>query len=218
MSNNYTPRPGSLAAHACAWFKVNTGRKLTLQEICGRWGGTSQTATAQLGAAEDADFLLSERIGRSDVYSAGPGLANWTPLNDSLAEAKSFNPTADTPAAGGVFAPTPTLMARPAPAPRVSRKRLPMLDVSRIAVQTGTLVEPILGGRGAKGQSQYNPLLDKLAKPNTWVEVPSAYVASINKAVIKYRKTRPERVFRCVKVSPTTYHLQRLADKQAEAT
>jgi hypothetical protein len=220
MSNtNYMPRPGSLAAHACAWFKVNPTRTLTLAEICGRWGGTAHTATAQLGAAEDAEFLLSERIGRSDVYSAGPRLGSWTPLVDSLVEAKSFKPPVADPEPRGGPAQTAKVVASTRSTPTAAanpnkRNRLPPLDLNRITVQTGTLVSPVRGGPAAKGQSQYTPLLDKL-HPQSWVEVPTAYMPTLNKAIQKYRKAHPERALRCVKVSDEICHLQRLDDKAA---
>lgn len=214
MATNYIPRPGSLAAHACAWFKVNPGRQLTLQQICGRWGGTAHTAAAQLGAAEDAEFLLSERIGRNDVYSAGPMLAGWTPLNDSLAES-AWNPA---PAQAAAPAPTPAApSALPAAAPAtratVKGKRLPPLDVTKLQVKTGDLLSPVRGGPHSKGSSLYAPLFDKLQQPNSFVEVPSAYVTTLNKSLARYRKEHPQRVFRLVKASEATHQLQRLADK-----
>lgn len=215
----YIPRPGSVAAHACAWFKQNPTRMLTLAQICGRWGGTAQTVTAQLGAAEDAEFLLSERIGKSDVYKAGPKLNNWTPWTDSLAEAYWEPDAAPAPAMGAwpqqPQAATPQAAVAPAAAAANRRRRLPALDVASLQVKTGELLAPVRGGPGAKGQSRYTPLLEKLTAPNSWIEVPRAYMPTLNKAIQKYRKDRPERVIRCVAVSDETCHLQRLADKKA---
>lgn len=151
MATNYIPRPGSLAAHACAWFKVNPGRQLTLQQICGRWGGTAHTASAQLGAAEDAEFLLSERIGRNDVYSAGPKLASWTPLNDSLAES-AWNPPADPLAAPApAAAPATPAGVTPANASQKTRKPRDLPAPDAIVIERNVPIPKALrGGDGGR--------------------------------------------------------------------
>lgn len=209
---NYIPRPGSLAAHACAWFRQNPTRMLTLAQICGRWGGTAQTATAQLGAAEDAEFVLSERIGKNDVYKAGPKLNTWTPWSDSLAESHWEPDAAPAPAPAPVQARSSS-STTPPQKPTKRGARLPLLDIASLAVQRGVSLAPARGGPHRKGQSQYEALLSKLSEPDTWVAVPSAYVPSINKALVRFRKAHPTLVFRCVKFDDDTHQLQRLADR-----
>lgn len=79
MSDDFKPRPGSLADQVCRWFKANPGKELSGPTIRSTYGATYNAMHAQLGACEDADFLVSRREGVSNIYSAGPALATWTP-------------------------------------------------------------------------------------------------------------------------------------------
>lgn len=194
---DYQPRPGSLAARVCAWFKANPGRSLMASDICARFGTTTTKLAIELGAAEDADYLTTELRGRSNVYSAGPKLAKWTPAS--------------------IDAPPPEAPPAPAPAPTAAKRtRLPRLDLSALAVKEGELLEPT-HGRQAAG-SRYEELFALLTKPNTWVEVPTTHIPAIKKALQRHRKDFPSKVFRCVKFTEKTHQLQRLADATNAAT
>lgn len=134
---DYQPRPGSIAAHVCAWFKANPLRKLTTAEICGRFGGTAAKLAAELGAAEDADFLLSEFMGRSNVYSAGPKLATWTPLASDLDKPEPAAPPE---------APVPTATGKKL------RKRRDLPSVETLKIDSGVPIPPATTGRAAAGR------------------------------------------------------------------
>lgn len=86
MANDYNPRPHSLGSRVCAWFKANPDEKLSSRDVADKFDSAPLRVSAQLGAAEDADLLTSERVDGMNVYSAGPKLASWTPPPSDVAQ------------------------------------------------------------------------------------------------------------------------------------
>lgn len=173
---SYQPRPGSIAAHVCAWFKANPARKLTTAEICGRFGGTSTKLAAELGAAEDADYLLSEYLGRSNVYSAGPKLAGWTPSPSDL-----DMPAAPPPAP----APAPAMATAPAATGKKLRKRRDLPAVEALQIDSGVPIPPATTGRAAAGR--FDKLFGRM-KPGDSVALSTEQAKPLFDAAVRWAK------------------------------
>lgn len=138
MADDYSPRTGSLAARICAWFKANPSRRLTTAELCARFGANGTNLAAQIGAAEDADLVASEFVGRSNVYSAGPKLKNWTPRPEDAAQHESVN--APAPAALPTLKPArraPTVKLQLKPEDLVIESNIPLARATTGAAATG---------------------------------------------------------------------------------
>lgn len=142
-SPSYAPRPDSLAARVCAYFKANPSARLSAGEICERFGATTGNLAAQLGTAEDEDFLLTERIGQHNVYSGGPRLATWYPTRADAQRALEAE-AATRPGTPGGAAPT-----FQKPRPRAVPTRL-NFDPAELVVEDGI---PMPRGYGPNGDA-----------------------------------------------------------------
>ncbi len=125
MRSDYSPRPGSLAARVCAWFKSNPEGRLTREQIRQQFGAeTPINFAGQLGAAEDADLLASELVEGRFVYQAGPRLDKWAPaMEDTAPPSVAWKPAAAAPAASA---------QRP---PKRPPKRVTVCDADELVIE-----------------------------------------------------------------------------------
>lgn len=191
------PGPESLGGRILAFYKRNKLEEYTRTELSRTWDVSAGAITHALAPLLAAEWLAERTDGSGNrLVIAGPKLGDveLTP--------------------GAKIAETLSVALSPK---KPKRDRLPPLDLSKLVVQKGQLAVPRLGGRGAKGGTMYAEMFEKLTEPNTWIEFDSAYAASLNKAMLGWRKTHPLHVFRLIKVSDTKHHLQRLPDKKEGA-
>lgn len=193
------PGPESLAGRILTFFKRNPLEEYTRTELTQTFDVTAGAVTRALEPLMAAEWVAERTDGAGNrLIIAGPKLAE-VDLTPGAATAR-------------------VLSTALAPKTKTRRQRLAPLDLSKIVVKTGQLVQPRLGGRGAKNETIYAELFEKLDAPETWCEVDAAYAQTINKALVRWRKQYPGRVLRLVKVSDSMFHLQRLADKPEGAT
>lgn len=164
MSNTYTPRADSLAAHVVAFFKANPDEHLGLEDIVTKWQPPRGSIHTLLAKAAQAGLLARHRnIDGEYVYSAGGQI-------DAVVE--------DPP------------QASYKPAKRGGQRARHQLDIEALQVEEGIPYAPAARAP-MKGRSKWDPLLAKLERPGQSVAIPGHVKAAVAKAItIAHREKR----------------------------
>lgn len=219
MSTDYEPALGSLGATVVAYFRRPDAQpELTQEEIVTKFPPTKYASISGCLMSCVTNGLLA-RVRNSAgviVYRPGPHLSRRPAAANAITNTAAGAPTSAHAAPPPASVPTTGQAGTKRPSGR-GRSRLPDLDLDAIEVHEGVpLPESNQSGRG---RSKYNDLFDRLARPNTSVEVPAAYKAAVQKASIVYRRLHPERVIlvRGVPNRPDLCGIWRMADKATAA-
>lgn len=160
MSNTYTPRADSLAAHVIEFFRANPDEHLGLEDIVAKWEATRGNIHTLLAKAVQTQLLARNRNADGDyVYSAGPKIA-------------------------AAALPSPQARAKAAPNGYPSPRHL--VDFDALQVEEGIPFTPA----GEKGRSKWGPLFAKLAKAGQSIAIPGEVKAAVAAAALKANKEK----------------------------
>ena len=186
-SKPYTPRRDSLASQLVGFFTQNPDETLTLDDITDKFDYTRGNIHTLVADAKTAGLLKLDRDEDGEyVYSAGARLAAYTAAEDQ--------PSAPLP------------KPAPKPAPSSGQPRL-HLDLDSLTVEEGIPYLPT----ARVGESKWQPLFDKLTRPNQSVAVPGHVKAAIGAAILKRAKEKKKGTFRVAKTGPGQARVWRVA-------
>lgn len=167
MSNTeYAPKPGSLAEKVISYFRNNTGKTLSIDEIRETWS-VKGNVVQQLEDALARGWLV-RAVHDLSIFMPGYKLAASMPAD-------------------------PSVISKPKPSSgtRLGAKRdhLPPLDLSTLKVEQGVEVP---AHNVSRGESRWEPLLAKLTNVGDSMQLPEQYKGTVLTYTRKRLKSRPD--------------------------
>ncbi|MFZ3141177.1 hypothetical protein [Polaromonas sp.] len=194
--NTYKPRAGSLPAQVIYFFTNNPDEQLGLSEITEKFDAVRGNIHTLLALSIDAKLLVRTRNEDGEyIYSAGPAIGKTVEDAAAPAAAPPVRDLAAAAAKSRALGPVKGFAS-----PRYT------LDISQLKVEEGIPCMKINGPL----ESKWEPLFQKLEKPNQSIALPG-YLRGALSTAVRTRNKQNKGTYRVAMTGPGQVRIWRLA-------